>query len=354
MTHSKCGLLMLLAAGAVACGGDPTESFQQADEKVVATPSVVFVDSGTNVFVIAERRDDQGNQLAADFDRTDVGSQIAVETDPTFLATTNGTNLKTRERFVVSGLQPGASSFNITSGDLSTTVPVNVVPTSIGATFSNAAPAFNEPMTITLPAGYKFGADAKVESGFGAGIIQSFSADSTSITALVIPGSNGPLELSGVNFGLLPNLTLDSLPTDAIAAQTMVGSDTTTTAPEIPVPALNDSTIILGGGPFDGVDITGDGGDGAHYFKLTVTEAGDYHFITNWDNNDSDIDVLVCSDPDCNPDFEFAGGLFTTKPEEATITLSPGTYYLAIVIFGGTPSPLSFTVSLQHLPPSAP
>jgi hypothetical protein len=351
MTHSKCGLLILFAAaGAAACGGDPTESFQQAGEKIVATPSVVFVDSGASVFVIAERRDVQGNQLAADFDRANVGSQMTVETDSSFLATTNGTNLKTRERFIVTGLQPGASSFNITSGDLSTTVPVSVLPTNIGATFSTTAPVANEPVIITLPAGYKFSAAAKVESSFGPGVVRSFSADSTSISALIIPGSNGPLQLSGIDFGGLPSLTLDSLPTAVVAAEPLIGSDTTTTAPAVTVPALNDSTIFLGSGPFDGVDITGDGGDGAHYFKLTVTEAGDYHFVTNWPGTDADLDAIVCFDTDCAVG-EFAG-LGTTQPEDGTLTLDPGTYYFAVVIFG--PTPPFFTVSLTHLPPTGP
>ena len=106
MTSSKCGLLLLLAAGAAACGGDPTESFQGAGEKIVADPSVVFVEQDASVFIVTQLQDEQGNQLPADFEPADVGAPITVVKDTSYLATTNGTTLKTRERFVVTGLTP--------------------------------------------------------------------------------------------------------------------------------------------------------------------------------------------------------------------------------------------------------
>jgi hypothetical protein len=160
MTHSKCGLLLLLAAAAVAaCGGDPTESFQGADEQIVADPTSLFLEQGASTFVVAELHDAQGNQLVADFEPTNVGAGITVVQDTAFLETTNGTKLQTRERFIVTGVTPGSTSFTLATGNTTLNVPVRVIPTSIAATFSNASPAVNEAITVTLPADFKFGAD---------------------------------------------------------------------------------------------------------------------------------------------------------------------------------------------------
>jgi hypothetical protein len=350
MTRSKCGLLLLLAAGAAACGGDPTESFQGAGEKIVADPSVVFVDQDANVFVTTELLDAQGNQLAADFEPTDVGSQISVVTDSTFLETTNGTRLLTRERFVVTGLTPGASSFTVTSGGVTQQVPVNVVPTSVPATFSNPSPAVNEPITITLPEGYTFGADAAVESALGPGFVQSISADGKSITAIIPPTSTGTLTLSGVSAAFLPGLPLSLPSVDEVTAGAtpLAGTDAPGTAPEVAVPAVDGTASFFDTGAYTGADITGDGGLVAQYYKFTVTEAGKYNFLLDW-NGGSDLDPVVCFDAACATG-EFAG-TGVDHPEEGELTLDPGTYYFAAVLFSGAP-PTYMTLSITHSAPA--
>jgi hypothetical protein len=352
MTHSKCGLLLLLAAaGAVACGGDPTSSFREGNERIVATPSSLFLNQGAQIFVVTELQDAQGNQLDATFDPTDVGSEITVERDSTFLETTNGTTLKTRERFIVTGVSPGLTSFTVRSGSVSLAVSVRVIPTSIAATFSNAAPAPNEPVIITLPSGFAFHADATVESDLGPGVVLSFSADSTSISALIPPSSTGPLTLGGFGAAFLPGLSLTLATADPITAAASVGTESTGTAPSVPVPAAaGDSTIFLGGGAFSGADITGDGGSGAQYFKVTVTQAGDYKFVTGW-ANDADVDNVVCFDANCaTADFS---GASSSNPETSSVTLTPGTYYLCVVLFAGT-APGSFSVKILNVPPAVP
>jgi hypothetical protein len=351
MTRSKCGLLLLLAAGAGACGGDPTGSLQEAGKKIAADPSVVFVNQGANIFVVAQLLDDQGNQLPVSFESTDVGSQITVVKDTTFLETTNGTKLNTRERFVVTGLAPGATSFAISGGGLKDTVPVSVIPTSLAATFSNAAPGVNEAITITAPAGYSFGADATVESVQGAGFVQSISPDGTSISAIIPPGSTGPLTLSGVSAAFLPGVSLTVPTIDAVAAGTtpMAGTGSTATAPEVPVPAVGATTNFFDSGTWSGADITADGGLGAQYYKFTITEAGDYDFVTGWGGG-SDLDPVVCSDPTCSDGGAFAGtGI--DHPEVGTLTLDPGTYYFASVLFAGSPPPY-FSLSITHEAPA--
>jgi hypothetical protein len=351
MTRSKCGLLLLLAAGAGACGGDPTGSFQETGKKISADPAVVFVNQGASVFVVAQLLDEQGNQLTTSFEPADVGSQISVTKDTTFLETTNGTTLKTRERFVVTGLAPGSASFAITSGSLKDTVPVNVVPTSVLATFSNASPAVNEPVTITLPAGYTFGADATVESAQGTGFVQSLSADGTSITAIIPPGSTGPLTLGGVSATFLPGLplTLPSIDVVSAGVTAMAGTNAPASAPEVAVPAVDGTTNFFDTGTFPGADLTDDGGIGAQYYKFVVTEAGKYSFSTAWTGG-ADIDAVVCSDATCSDGGTFVGAS-SDNPEVGDADLVPGTYYYVAVLFGGAPPPF-FSVSLTHNAPA--
>jgi hypothetical protein len=334
MKRSMCGLVLFAAAaGLWGCNGDPTGNFRSG-ETVVADPSTVFVDQGASKFVTVEVVDSQGNQLSGNFAAQNVGAGITVEKDTTFLQTSTGTPISTSARFVVTGVAPGATSFDVTSGTATKTVPVSVVPTSVLATFAPVAPAPDELVTITLPTNFKFGADAGVATNLGAGIVRSVSVDSTSITALIVPG-----------------MSLSLATVDTIAAAPFVGTGTTGTAPLIPVPAaIGDSTLLLGGTGWSGPDITGDGGLGAQYFKFTVANAGDYHFVTDWPN-DADLDPVVCFDAAC------AGGAFagtgSGHPEDGILTLTPGTYYLAIVLFAGT-GPDNFRVTISQDPPVGP
>lgn len=349
MTRSKCGLLLLLAAGVGACGGDPTESFREAGEKIVPDPAVVFVNQGASVFVVTQLQDNQGNQLATDFTATPLSAGITVVRDSTFLETTNGATLKTRERFTVTGVAPGATGFEIAGGSIRDTVPVNVVPTSIAASFSNASPALNEPITITLPAGYTFGADATVETDLGPGVVQSVAADGTSLTAIIPPGSTGAVTLSGVSADFLPGLPLSLPSIDAVTAGAtgLAGTDAPGTAPAITVPAAGATVTLFDVGTFTGADITGDGGVAAQYYKFTVTDSASYSFATSWPGA-ADVDAVVCFDTGCS-DGAFVGAS-TNNPETGSVALSPGTYYYSVVLFGGAAPPFVQLSITQDLP----
>jgi hypothetical protein len=255
---------------------------------------------------------------------------------------------------VVTGLdQPGSTSFKITSADLSLEIPVRVLPTVLAASFSNAAPAINEPTTITLPEGYTFGSTAAVQSNLGPGLVQSISSDGTSLSVVLIPGSVGPLTLSGVSFVNLPGVPISLPSIDPVAASTtpLAGTESPATAPSIPVPPLNGVVNFFDTGTFANPDITGDGGVGTQYYKVTITEAGDYDFSLSWPGaaDAPDMDAVLCSDAAC------AGGVFAgagnTLPEEKKITLVPGTYYYSVVLFAGSPPP-RIQITVSHVPPT--
>lgn len=353
MKRSMCGIVLLAAAtGLWSCNGDPTESIRSG-EKVIADPTTVFVDQGSSKFVTVELVDGQGNQLASDFAAQNVGAAITVEKDSTFLETSTGLPIPTSARFIVTGVAPGSTSFEVTAGGAVDTVPVRVIPTSFAATFSNAAPAVNEPVTITLPAGFKFAAGAGGTTDQGSLLVQSYSADSNSIVVLVPPGSTGPVSLDSVQVGFLPGVTLGGIPTDnviAADATPLAGTGSTATAPDLPVPAVGGSTGFFDVGTFTAADITGDGGVGAQYYKFTVAQAGAYTITTDWVGA-ADIDAVLCVDAACSAG-SFAGtGL--THPEQGTLNLTPGTFYFAVVLFAGA-APSNFSVQVSAAPPPPP
>jgi hypothetical protein len=353
MKRSMCGLVLFAAAaGLWSCNGDPTGDFRTG-ETVIADPTSVFVDQGSSKFVTVEVVDSQGNQLSGNFEAQNVGAGITVEKDTTFLETSTGQPISTSARFVVTGVAPGATSFDVTSGGATTTVPVRVIPTSVTASLSNPAPAVNEPVTITLPAGFKFAVGAGASTDLGPAIVQSFSADSTAIVVLLPPGSTGVVTLDSVQAGFLPGVTLGGIPTDATVtadATPIAGTGATGTAPTVPVPTLGTSTAFFDVGTFTGADITGDGGLGAQYYKFIVTQAGDYTITTNWVGA-ADLDAIVCFDAAC------AGGAFagsgTSQPEQGTLTLAAGTYYFAVVLFAGA-APPNFSAQISAVATPAP
>jgi hypothetical protein len=355
MKHSRFGLVVLLSCGGLlACNGDPTASIRDDNPpEIISDPSVLFLTQGESKTITVQLVDAQGNQLPADFEATPGGSQVTVTQDTTFLQTTNGTNLNTKERFVVTSGDAGQTTITVSGGGATKDIPVSVIPTGVAAQFSNAAPAVNEGVTITLPASYKFGPNTSVTTDLADAFISSFSADSTAITVVLPPGSSGPLTLNGVNASFLPGLDL-SLPTaDPVTADgTPTGGATPAAGPAIPVPALDASTTFYDGGTggFTGADITGDGGVGAQYYQFVVTEAGHYAFTTNWGNT-ADIDAVICADAACNAGA--AIGATAAQPETGAQDLTPGTYYIAIVLFAGTAPPF-IRLDIEHTATPAP
>jgi len=354
MKRSMCGLVVLAALTALwSCKGDPTESFRTGEE-VIATPTSLFVDQGSGEFVTVQVVDEQGNQIGTDFTAQNVGPGITVAFDSTYLATTNGARLQTSARFVVTGVAPGSTSFEVAAGGAVDTIPVRVVPTSFTATFSNAAPATNEAVTVTLPAGYKFVTGAAVSSDLGTGIVTSVAPDSNSLSVVLLPGSSGPLTLSGVEADFLPGLPLNGLPTVdviTVGATPVAGTGSTATAPTLTVPALDATSGFVDVGTFTAADPTVDGGVGAQFYKLVITEAGDYTITTDWPTaSASDLDAVQCPSTGCAGASVFVG-TGTTHPEQGTLTLAPGTYFLAVVLFAGTPTQFSIQIDHTATPP---
>ena len=350
MNRTMCGgLLLATLAGLAGCSGDPTGDLIGTGLAIQANPTSLFVAEGETKQVTIFVADAQGNeQELTGFQGSAGSAAVAVAEDTTFLATNTGARLSTRRRLNVTGQAAAATQVTVTANGQTLNIPVIVEPVSATVTLSaNAVPA-NEPITITLGPGYTFAADGNAQVNGVDGIPQSLSADSTALTVLPPPGNTGPLTLVNVVPAFAPTLRFDLPTPDSVSVDSLApapGTGSTSTAPPLRVPAAGAISSFFDIGTFTAADITGDGGLAkAQYYRMDVTEAGTYTFSVDWSNT-ADLDILLCNDTACSaPDFLSSG---SDQPEEDSRDLAAGTYYLAVVLFAGSP-PGTLSITLGH------
>jgi len=346
MKRSMCGLIVLAAvAGLGSCGGDPTGDQIEQGQQVVADPSSMFLSAGGSEFVVVQVLDELGNQLPVNFEPLNVGPGITVERDTTYLQTTIGTNLETAQRFIVTGTAPTATQFELASNGVSTTIPVKVTPTSTTATVSNPAPAANEGLVITLPAGYKFGTGAGANINGSAGIVTAVAPDSSSITVLLPPGATGPLTVDSVGVDFAPGV-LFSLPTDQTvtvgAVTPLAGTGSPASAPALTIPAEGSTAVFFDGGTYDyGAPILGGqfGAFPSRLYKITVADSTTLTTTVDWPSPEDMGIYFFESNGTTETGTPGDAGGGGAHPEATTNTFAPGTYLMAVVNFGDTNPP---------------
>jgi hypothetical protein len=357
MKRSMCGLIVLAAVTVLwSCKGDPIDP---SGERILADPSSLFLDQGASEFVVVQMVDNQGNQLAADFEPQSVGPGITVEKDTTFLQTTIGTTLETRERFIVTGTAPTASSFQVTSRGQTLTIPVKVTPIGVAVTLSNPAPAANEGLVITLPAGYKFGAGAGANVSGTAGIVQAVAPDSSSITVLLPPGTTGTITVDNVAVDFAPGV-LFSLPTESAvtvgAVTPLAGTGSPGTAPAVTIPAVGGTTTFFDGGTYDYAAPIFGGAFGtfpSRLYNVTFADSTTLTVTVDWPSPE-DLGIYLFESNGTtevgSPGAGDAGG-GGVHPETLTQTFGPGTFLVAIVNFNAT-NPPYIALSITNEPPA--
>ena len=360
MKRSMWGITLLAAAtGLWSCNGDPTGDLR-AGERILADPASVFLDEGATKFVTVQLIDGQGNQLATDFSAQNVGSGITVEKDPTFLQTTINTHLPTQARFVVTGTTPVVSSFDVSAGDSTLTIPVRVLPTSFTPGFSTAAPAQNEIVTITAPSGFSFASASAVVSGADTGVIVSKAADGSTLSFVAKPGldtlpTTSRLTVVGTTSDLYSSVPLTLPTTDSITiapVAAIAGTDAPGSAPTFAAPLAASGTVtaVFDKGTFTGADVTaiGFGATANQYYQITIPEAGDYSIAVGWDGT-SDLDAFVCPTIACDTGTQLGSG--SANPESSILTLAPATYFLVVSSYHDPLAPetipgrIGFTIS---------
>ncbi len=352
MKRLLCGSVVLAASLVlVSCKGDPTSDFRGTPTRILAEPSSIFLDQGADADVIVTLLDDQGDPLPGAFEVTAQGNGITVVKNEAFLGTTVGVPLESQAQFIVTaGATPMASSFTLTSGELSIEVPVKVTPTDLpSAVFSNPTPAVNEPVTVTAE-GYTFLPEAAISFGDTPQLV--LANDGASLTFLPFPSTAGT--------ALIDNIAPNFLPTTPFSLETtaeltvpdltpLPGTDAPATAPPITVAAAGETTTFFDAGTYDYPAPIFGGAFGlfpARLYSLTITADGDYTVSLDWEGGVEDLGVYYfLADGVAETGSPADAGGAGAHPEESTSTLTAGEYRLAVVNFSGT-NPPSITIQL--------
>jgi hypothetical protein len=242
---------------------------------------------------------------------------------------------------------PGYALLLSTTGKVTTPVI-----DSIPSTLSNATPAANEEVTLTITdPSFTLTDTANVTLGAATTIV---GRTANSLTFVPTPGTNGGVIVNGID---VAGFAL-SLPSDAglatVGALTpLAGTNREATAPALTLPGAGEIKTL-----FDQPDLAagfGDpvadlaGGGGSAFYKLNVPANGDYTITVNWSVG-SDVDMFVCDSPIdatalSNCDFAAATG---DQPESATYTLTAGPHIIVLNDFGGDAAGALFQITIEH------
>lgn len=250
---------VLLAVTAVigACGTEPDQVKDGTVTRIVANPTTVLVAQGDSEAVLLRLVDQQGTALIAPITITTVGDGISVRPDSGFrpIFTTGDSlvfNMKSTELRVFVRASDAADqlkpwSFSVTSGGLTTEIPVVIFPKNEQAiAISNLTPALAEQITLTPNIGLLLTDSTKVSfAGGPAPRIVSIAPDGSSMVIVVGPNSVGPAVFSNVtvpyNHALNFTLSSEAVVTGVKVDTFFVTASTTTPASNVPV------TITLSG-----------------------------------------------------------------------------------------------------------
>jgi hypothetical protein len=224
---------------------------------------------------------------------------------------------------------------------------------SLPANVSSTTPAVNAPVVLSSTnAQFTFVNPAVVAIAGDSGSIVTGQTANT-VTFLPAPGSTGKIGVGSVDvvgFGIPLTSTAPQITTSS-TVPSLPGTSTTASAPTLPVPALDGTSGLYDAGTFGG-DLLDQGAAIDQVYRVVISQAGDYTFTVGWPNA-ADVDLFLCGVADCSDADFFAAS--ADNPETGTLTLAPGTYYLAAELFAGDPPPwLSFRIDHTATPPVVP
>jgi len=349
----------LLAAAA--CAGDPTESLRTGPSILSLNPNLMFIsqDSIKSLEVIV--RDRQLNPVPQ--------AVSVLSRDPAVFTVVPDTSAPSvdgaRFTFVVSGLTPGQSRLVVTSGGLTDSATVTVLPTSFTGTLSSTTPQGGSTLKISATALLKFNTDS-IKVTFGGGRVAPIvfkSADSVKVLVPFSPAAK--LTVAGINVTYVPGLIV-TLQTSATVTQTgnfWAASNSWQTAPDISslIPAAaSSSRMIAGTVPANAAVCPevalGFGSTGpCMMFKFVLAAPTTINFTTDWEGTaaNPDVDIYACADSTVanfgTACFEDGGaGATGSKPQATGNHVYPaGPHWFVIEIYDGTPSP-NYNVTISR------
>lgn len=333
----------ILVAGLAACNGDPTGDLRNGVDHLIATPSAIFLSPGTVTNVTVEAVDEQGNRQGTRFTLGTVSPSIKVEEDTTFnlVYDENGRLVRpenpTRLRYQVSPLAgSGDASFVVRAGGKELSVPVRLVPNNLAATFSDAAPAVGDTVTLTTQAPFQFRAGATVSAGGVPAVV--LGRTGTTLQFVPFPGGTaGPVTVNGVALDYATTLSL-SLPTATsfTVPPGLTGVGALATAPAITIPAAGATSMFVDAGAMAPVaECEADLESPCRAYRLDLAAARTFRVDASWQGT-TDLGLYFWNAAGtrlagpCDANGNGANG----QPESCTKTLGPGTFFVTVVDFG--------------------
>jgi hypothetical protein len=130
--------------------------------------------------------------------------------------------LRRQARFFVQAVDLTQTTFRVSALGLTKDVQVTSVPGSLAATFSNAAPALGDTITITAPVGTFFSQTSAISFGVQDLVVTARAADGSSITFIPAPTIHGPLTVTEVNVTSDPDLSFTLSTTETLITDSLV------------------------------------------------------------------------------------------------------------------------------------
>jgi hypothetical protein len=224
--------------------------------------------------------------------------------------------------------------------------------TTLAATFSDDTPDLLQAVTITAPAGFKFG-PVETDTVSVGGLIalnQSVAVDGSTITIIPLPGSTGTADIAGVSPTAAPQfiLTMPTVETMTVAAIVpLEGTGDPATAPDLTIPTGGNEFVLNDAGAFEG---PGDCCFGAptRFYKLTIAAPTTLTFTLDWfEGQDLGVYITEADGVTVIDAGDCCGEGATGHPETVTVAFAPGTYFAAIPNFSAS-NPSFFQLKLHN------
>jgi hypothetical protein len=337
------GVLAAVALAGASCKSDPLSGTDGTPAVIVPSFSYLQMSVGDTTSVTAQVLDARTVPLDLPITFTACTNDITVTADSTFHPIPR---VSARAKVRANSANP--SCIKMTSGGVTDSVKVAVLPQGFGGAFSATTAKGGDTLKIASTTLLKFDT-ATVSVSFGTAPAPIVAKSADNLTVLVPFGAAGPATITGINVTYVPGLIV-TLPSTATVTQTgdfwAPGDTGYASAPAINLPtATGQSTVFLSMVPSINNDAncaegTASGATGnCTIFKYTANGTDSLQFTTNWTPattaaDASDIDTYSCGSAGVAACFEDGGAGATAKtPEKFSFKPSAGTHYFVLEQF---------------------
>jgi len=254
MTRLIRGSVLLAACvGLWACGTDSTSSEAGKPFKIVALPTVVFIKTDSSQLITFQLVDELDGQIPTTWTLSGSTPNFTVALDSSYRPVYNPDGSltlpteQTEVRATITGTALlGTSEFTVSAGGKSLTIPVNVVPGTLYATFSPSNPAPGEVVTMTMPPSLRLTPASVITFPGNVGIASfAIAADSMSATFITPPTTDTTARVTNVYNTEFPTIAPVSLTSQTKVTGTQSGT-WTGKLPATITPASDPGSPVVG------------------------------------------------------------------------------------------------------------